>query len=176
MIGTSSWKYPGWCGQVNDKITLKNYANLPRFGALPGKPNQHFLNADLFKKAFLSSFDRIQNKAGVFIFEFSHFYPKDFEHGRNFVVQLDDFFSQLPKNYSYAVEVRNKSLLQPEYFSMLRSHEVGHVFNSWIELPEVTDQIYNDIFGELTVVKFTTISEDQSIHRIGASSPPLLNS
>lgn len=211
-IGTSSWKYPGWCGQiydegryitrkkfsqsrferecleeyaeifptvcvdagyykfpspqyleglsnqvpdsfrfgfkVTDTITLKNYTNLPRFGALAGKPNEHFLNADLFKKAFLSSFDRIQDKAGVFIFEFSHFYPKDFEHGRDFAVMLDQFFSQLPKNYAYAVEVRNKSLLQPEYFSMLGSHGVAHVFNSWTRMPEVADQI--QISGSFT--------------------------
>lgn len=211
LIGTSSWKYPGWCGKiydelayitrkkfsefgferecltecaetfptvcvdagnykfpspqyleglskhvpdsfrfgfkVTDTITLKNYTNLPRFGALAGKPNEHFLNAELFKKAFLSSFDQIQDKAGVFIFEFSHFYPRDFEHGRDFVAQLDDFFSQLPKTYAYAVEVRNKSLLQPEYFSMLGSHGVAHVFNSWTKMPEVADQIHNDIFG-----------------------------
>jgi uncharacterized protein YecE (DUF72 family) len=212
FIGTSSWKYPGWCGQVYDEsryitrkkfsesrfereclteyaetfpavcvdagyykfpspqyleglskqvpdsfrfgfkvtdtITLKNYTNLPRFGAMAGKPNEHFLNADLFKKAFLSSFDRIQDKAGVFIFEFSHFYPKDFEHGRDFVVLLDEFFSQLPKTYSYAVEVRNKSLLQPEYFSMLGSHGVAHVFNSWTKMPEVAEQI--QIPGSIT--------------------------
>ncbi len=205
FIGTSSWKYPGWCGQVYDEsryitrkkfsearfereclaeyaeifptvcvdagyyrfpspqyleglckqvpdsfrfgfkvtdtITIKNYTNLPRFGALAGKPNEHFLDADLFKKAFLSSFDRVQDKVGVFIFEFSHFYPKDFEHGRDFVVLLDEFFSKLPKTYAYAVEVRNKALLQPEYFSMLGSHGVAHVFNSWTKMPEVSEQI-----------------------------------
>lgn len=204
-VGTSSWKYPGWCGQVYDEsryvtrgkfsearfereclaeyaeifptvcvdagyykfpspqyleglckqvpdsfrfgfkvtdtITIKNYTNLPRFGALAGKPNEHFLDADLFKRAFLSSFDRVQDKAGVFIFEFSHFYPKDFSHGRDFVGLLDGFLSQLPKTFSYAVEVRNKTLLQPEYLSMLASHGVAHVFNSWTKMPELGEQL-----------------------------------
>lgn len=175
FIGTSSWKYPGWCGQVydhskyitrgkfaesrferdclteyadifptvcvdagyykfpspayleglskqvpdafrfgfkvTDTITLKQYTNLPRFGPLAGKPNEHFLDADLFIKAFLSSCDHIRDKVGVLIFEFSHFYAKDFTHGRDFVAMLDGFFAKLPKTYSYAVEIRNQSFL-----------------------------------------------------------------
>lgn len=205
FIGTSSWKYPGWCGQiygevryitrkkfsqsrferecldeyadifptvcvdagyytfpsvpylealarqvpegflfgfkVTDAITIKNYPGLPRFGDKAGKPNEHFLDADLFKAAFLSSCERIKDKIGVLIFEFSHFYPKDFAHGREFMEMLDRFFSQLPRSFSYSVEVRNKSLLQPEYFAMLRSHGVAHVFNSWSRMPEVADQM-----------------------------------
>ncbi|GEP43880.1 hypothetical protein BGE01nite_31710 [Brevifollis gellanilyticus] len=77
----------------------------------------------------------------MFIFEFSHFYPKDFNHGREFVEMLDQFFGQLPRGYSYAVEIRNKSLLQPEYFSMLASHGVAHLFNSWTKMPEMGEQM-----------------------------------
>lgn len=116
LIGTSSWKYPGWCGQiydeqrychrgrfakarferdclaeyaetfrtvcvdaiyyqfpsepflndlvarvpadfqfackVTDDLTLKRFPNLPRFGMKAGKPNEHFLDAVLFRRAF----------------------------------------------------------------------------------------------------------------------------
>lgn len=77
----------------------------------------------------------------MLIFEFSHFYPKDFAHGREFMEQLDMFFSQLLRSFNYAVEIRNKSLLQPEYLAMLANHGVAHLFNSWTKMPEVSDQM-----------------------------------
>lgn len=39
--------------KVTDDITLKRFTNLPRFGIKAGKPNENFLNADLFINAFL---------------------------------------------------------------------------------------------------------------------------
>src|SRR5579859_2254101 len=112
-VGTSSWKYAGWCGQiydrekyithgrfaetrfkrdclteyaevfktvcfdgayyrfqdersieklvkqvpddfvftfkVTDEITIKTFTDLPRHGKRAGKPNENFLNADMFK-------------------------------------------------------------------------------------------------------------------------------
>src|SRR5580765_5215845 len=117
FVGTSSWKYPGWRGQlyeedryvyrgkfaesrfnkfclseyaevfktvcvdaayykfpdrpylepmmtsvpddfqfalkVTDEITIKQFTNLPRYGLKASKPNENFLNADLFASAFL---------------------------------------------------------------------------------------------------------------------------
>ncbi len=204
-IGTSSWKYPGWCGQVyteanyftrskfseakfereclaeyggvfptvcvdagyytfpsvkyleglcsqvpegfkfgfkvSDAITIKTYPNIPRFGDKAGKLNEHFLDADLFRAAFLSSCDRFKDKIGVLIFEFSHFHPSDFAHGRDFMNQLDGFLAKLPKSFAYAVEIRNSTFLHPEYFAMLGSHGVAHVFNSWTRMPGVEEQI-----------------------------------
>src|SRR5271165_7094825 len=39
---------------VTDDITIKKFTNLPRFGARAGKPNGHFLDANLFTGAFLA--------------------------------------------------------------------------------------------------------------------------
>jgi uncharacterized protein YecE (DUF72 family) len=39
--------------KVTDAITIKKYPKLDRFGDLAGKPNENFLNAELFAKAFL---------------------------------------------------------------------------------------------------------------------------
>ena len=123
-IGTSSWKYPGWCGmlydraryeyrgkfaetrfkrdclaeyaevfktvcvdaayytfpsqqylegmvtqtpddflfglKVTDAITIKKFPKLDRFGEQAGKPNENFLNADLFAKAFLKPCEAVR--------------------------------------------------------------------------------------------------------------------
>jgi len=204
-IGTSSWKYEGWCGmlydqsryvtrgkfaetrfdrtclveyaevfktvcvdgayyrfpsakyldglvsqvptdflftfKVTDEITIKKFTHLPRHGIKAGKPNPNFLNAELFANAFLGSCERIKSNVGVLIFEFSHFYPSDYEHGRDFVADLDMFLGKLPKGWRYGVEIRNNTFLHPDYFAMLRRHQVAHVPNNWSRMPEVGEQI-----------------------------------
>ncbi|MDB6019092.1 MAG: hypothetical protein JWR19_3581, partial [Pedosphaera sp.] len=123
--------------KVTDEITLKRFTNLPRFGRRAGKPNEHFLNAELFTAAFLKPCDEFKQNIGLLMFEFSHFYPSDFERGRDFVEALDLFLGKLPKGWRYGVEIRNKTFLQPEYFAMLSRHGVTHVFNSWADMPSV---------------------------------------
>jgi len=75
------------------------------------------------------------------MFEFSRFHPSDYEHGRDFVADLDKFLGQLPKGWPYAVEMRNKNWLQPDYFSYLARHGVTHVFNSLDAMPSVSEQM-----------------------------------
>ena len=161
FIGTSSWKYPGWCGmlydeskyitrgkfsesrferdclteyaevfktvcfdggyyrfpeqrfiekliaqvpsdflftfKVADEITIKKFPNQPRHGIKAGKVNEHFLDADMFARAFVKPFELFKQNVGMFIFEFSKFYPSDYEHGGDFVADLDKFLGQLPE-------------------------------------------------------------------------------
>ena len=205
FIGTSSWKYPGWRGQlyseeryawhgkfsearferlclaeyaqvfktvcvdaayykfpdhafleqlvsqvpadflfalkVTDRITLKRFANLPRFGRRAGTTNEDFLNAGLFASAFLGPCQPIQANLGLLIFEFSHFSPREFERGREFVEALDQFLGELPRGWRYGVEIRNRTFLHPDYFAMLARHGAAHVFSSWQDMMPVNEQL-----------------------------------
>jgi len=205
FVGTSSWKYPGWCGQVydrskyeyrgkfaesrferdclreyaetfktvcvdgayyrfpeqkylnslvsqvpedfkfafkvTDEITIKNFPKLPRHADRAGKPNENFLNADLFTRLFLGPCEEIRNYVGLLMFEFSHFWPGDFERGRDFMAALDAFLGALPKGWPYGVELRNSRWLKPQYFECLARHKVAHVYNSWTEMPPVSEQM-----------------------------------
>lgn len=127
--------------KVTDTITLKKFPNLPRFGVRAGKQNEFFLNAGMFERMFLQPCEAIRPHVGLLMFEFSRFYPTDFEHGRDFVAALDGFLAQLPNGWSYGVEMRNRNWLQPEYFECLARHQVAHVFNSWTEMPPISEQI-----------------------------------
>jgi uncharacterized protein YecE (DUF72 family) len=204
-VGTSSWKYPGWCGtiydraryeyrgkfaetrfkreclaeyaevfktvcvdaayysfpsqqsleglvaqtlddfvfglKVTDTITTKKFPKLDRFGQQAGKPNENFLNAELFVKAFLKPCESVRPAIGVLMFEFSRFWPTDYEHGRDFIADLDKFLGQLPKGWPYGVEMRNRGWLKPEYFQCLARHQVTHVYNSWEAMPPVGEQM-----------------------------------
>jgi uncharacterized protein YecE (DUF72 family) len=127
--------------KVTDAVTIKKFPNLARFGQKAGQLNADFLNADLFAKAFLKPCEEIRAKVGVLMFEFSRFWPSDYEHGRDFVADLDKFFGKLPKGWPYAIEMRNHHWLAPEYFGCLARHEVAHVFNSWDAMPPVSEQM-----------------------------------
>jgi uncharacterized protein YecE (DUF72 family) len=75
------------------------------------------------------------------MFEFSRFYPGDFERGRDFVDALDQFLARLPKGWPYGVEIRNRHFLHADYFSMLSRHEVAHIYNSWQDMPSIEEQM-----------------------------------
>ncbi len=205
FLGTSSWKYPGWCGmlydraryewrgkfaetrfnrdclaeyaevfktvcvdaayytfpsqryleglaaqvpddfqfgfKVTDAITIKKFPKLDRFGELAGKPNPHFLDVELFEKEFLGPCELIRPKVGLLMFEFSRFWPTDYAQGRQFVADLDRFLGQLPLRWPYAVELRNRAWLKPDYFACLTQHHTAHVYNSWEAMPAVSEQM-----------------------------------
>ena len=127
--------------KVTDTITIRKFPQLDRFGHLAGKPNENFLNADLFARAFLRPCETIRPNIGLLMFEFSRFWPADYEHGRDFVADLDQFLGQLPQGWPYGVEMRNRNWLQPQYFDCLARHRVTHVFNSWEAMPPVSEQL-----------------------------------
>jgi uncharacterized protein YecE (DUF72 family) len=113
--------------KVTDEITVKKFPNLPRFGDRAGMANENFLNANLFSQEFLGPCEHIRTHVGVVMFEFSRFHKGDYEHGRDFVADLDKFFSNLPKGWPYAVEMRNSYWLAPDYFAFLSRHSITHV-------------------------------------------------
>jgi uncharacterized protein YecE (DUF72 family) len=135
--------------KVTDAITIKNFPKLDRFGDLAGKPNENFLNAELFVKAFLGPCEAVRSSVGMLMFEFSRFWTTDYEHGRDFVADLDRFLGQLPNGWPYGIELRNRNWLRPDYFESLSRHHVTHVFNSWEAMPPVSEQM--KLPGSLTL-------------------------
>ena len=120
---------------------MKKFPNLDRFGIRAGKPNENFLNAELFGRAFLKPCEAIRQHVGILIFEFSRFYPGDYAPGAEFVAELARFLGGLPTGWPYGIEVRNKNWLTAEYFACLARHSVAHVFNSWDAMPSVGEQM-----------------------------------
>lgn len=127
--------------KVTDDITIKKFPGLARFGARAGTMNPNFLNPEMFRRLFLGPCEVFRSKIGPLIFEFSAFHKHEFEHGRDFIAVLDQFLAALPRGWDYGVEMRNKAWLVPEYFDMLRSHGVAHVFNNWTRMPSIAEQL-----------------------------------
>jgi uncharacterized protein YecE (DUF72 family) len=127
--------------KVTEAVTIKRYPRIAKSGLKAGQVNPDFLNADLFATAFLKPCEEIRSKVGVLMFEFSRFSPSEYESGAQFVADLDAFLEKLPAGWPYAIELRNKEWLGPEYFACLARHRVAHVFNSWEKMPPVSEQL-----------------------------------
>lgn len=60
--------------------------------------------------------------------------------GEEFIGKLDLFFSRLPTDFSYYLEIRNAGLLGQRYHDMVKAHGVAHVYNHWSYMPFLTEQ------------------------------------
>lgn len=129
--------------KATEKSTIFKYPNLPRYGKEAGQLNSAYLDANVFLEHFLPGLEPIQDRIGVIMFEFSHFYPGMVESGSAFVKALEKFLTEIRKqtDLPLSVEIRNASWAKPEYFKMLSGCGVGHVFNSWTKMPSIGEQL-----------------------------------
>ena len=126
------------CFKVWEEITIPSFAQHVRYGARAGLPNPRFLDAKLFNDLVLTPYreTKFEPHTGPFLFEFQR-------HGMStdeFCSRLDGFFSQLPQDFRYAVEIRNAGLLGSEYHKVLETHGVAHVYNHWSYMPPLAEQ------------------------------------
>jgi uncharacterized protein YecE (DUF72 family) len=202
LIGTSSWKYEGWIGQiythdrylsrgrfsqkrfqaeclneyaatfpivcgdfsfyqfpaeqywqrlfssapaslkyafkVPEEITVKLFPTHPRYGSRAGEINPSFLDALLFRNAFLDLLEPYRDRIAALIFEFG---KQPYTKADAFLAELDPFLAALPGQFRYAIEVRNQEFLDAGYFRCLQAHGVAHVFNAWTRMPEISEQM-----------------------------------
>jgi uncharacterized protein YecE (DUF72 family) len=117
--------------------------------ARAGKANPDFLNADLFVEEIYQPYERhFASHSGPFVFEFQTLAKSSGIDAEGFATRLDEFFSALPREGQFAVEIRNEEFLTPMYFAVLREHGVAHVFNSWTRMPPIGHQL--DLPGSIT--------------------------
>ncbi|MDX2192005.1 MAG: DUF72 domain-containing protein [Gemmatimonadales bacterium] len=127
--------------KVWNRITLHT-ATVTAHGFTRGERNPGFLDATLFLDAVAAPMARhFRAHCGPLVFEFP-WIPKGTGLGpERFAAALDVFFSALPRELPYAVEVRNVEFLGAPYFAVLREHGVGHVFNAWTRMPRIGYQL-----------------------------------
>ena len=127
--------------KVWNQVTVHTFAKA-QDPARAGKTNPDFLNPEVFVEAVLEPYHRhFADHMGPFVFEFQAIGRGSGIGPAEFADHLDRFFSALPREPRYAVEIRNEEFLTPMYFAVLREHEVAHVFNSWTRMPGIGDQL-----------------------------------
>lgn len=77
---------------------------------------------------------------GPIILEFPPF-PRNMSIDPNeFLTRLEQLVRRLPREFEYAVELRDARLLTPRYRDLLARHGVGHTFNYWSAMPSPGEQ------------------------------------
>ena len=127
--------------KVPEQITCKVFPAHARYGAQAGTDNPSFLDAGLLKEMFLRRLWRYRRRTAALIFEFGAFGRRSFAGLHEFLDRLDPFLGALPREFRYAVEIRNPEFLEGDYFAVLRARGVAHVYNAWSRMPELRHQI-----------------------------------
>jgi uncharacterized protein YecE (DUF72 family) len=80
---------------------------------------------------FLKRIDKLKEKLGILLLQF----PANFTEKK--IPYLKQYLCELPKRYQYAVEFRNKNLLNKELFAILNKNNIALVWTDKISSPKM---------------------------------------
>ena len=93
---------------------------------------------------FLGTMSVLGDKLGPLLFQFGYFNRSVFKLGSEFFTRLKPFLEKLPKDFKFALEIRNKAWLDARFTDLLRQHNVALALidQSWMPRPwEVEEKI-----------------------------------
>ena len=144
-----------WADRTPDDFRMS--AKFPRSVCHAGdgpKPNPdrilHLEHTAKDRHDFFTAMLELGPKCGPLVLQFPYFNKKVFASEKPFMDRLDQFLGDLPTDFEYAVEVRNRQWFTAELAYLLRSHNVSMVLvdQAWMphadELPSRLDPVTTD--------------------------------
>jgi uncharacterized protein YecE (DUF72 family) len=107
-------------------------------------------------KNFLTAMDGLGEKLGPMLFQFGKFKSSEFKTQAEFLVRLKPFLKTLPKDYRFAVQIRNKDWLDLRFVDLLREHSVALALidQSWMPRPWELKNDLDLITSDFTYVRW----------------------
>jgi uncharacterized protein YecE (DUF72 family) len=103
--------------------------------------NPDYLSTEVFIKGFYEPATSIlDNALAGMIFEQEYQRKTESSTPEKIALELDEFFTHIPKDNRYHVEIRTQRLLAQPLFDVLAKHGVGLVLSHWTWLPSLRDQ------------------------------------
>jgi uncharacterized protein YecE (DUF72 family) len=117
--------------------------------------------------AFLEAMSALEEKCGPLVLQFPYFNKQAFLSPQPFYDRLDAYLSTLPRDFRYAVEVRNKWWVKPPLLDILRAHDTALVLVELNYMPHpadlaakldvvTTDFVYGRFIGDRKAVEERT--------------------
>jgi len=100
--------------------------------------NPDFLSVDLFMR-YIDAVEPMLSRLDGIMLEFEYLNRSKMSGVSEFIDRLGSFFTKVPPGLPLAVETRNKNYLTEDYFKMLSSLGVMHVFSEKLYMPPVTE-------------------------------------
>jgi len=103
--------------------------------------NPVYLDATAFREQFYEpALQLVERWLHGMLFEQEYHRKQDRPAPSQVAQELDQFFSSIPQDSRYHVELRTESFLCPELFHVLEDHGVGQVLSHWTWLPSLRRQ------------------------------------
>jgi uncharacterized protein YecE (DUF72 family) len=114
------------------------------------------VDCDAEFKQFIEVMDNLDDKLGPLLLQFSFFNSSDFRGVTDFLSRLRPFLKKLPKDHKFAVEIRNKQWLDPQFIDTLREHRVALALidKSWMPRPTEWFETFDPITADFTYVRW----------------------
>ena len=84
---------------------------------------------------FLRIMERLGESLGPLLIQFPYFSKKIFSYKDVFMERLDRFLGDLPSNFRYAVEIRNRHWLNADFATLCRRHKAALVLADQVWMP-----------------------------------------
>jgi len=94
--------------------------------------------------AFLKNMALLGDKLGPLLLQFRYYRKSEFKSADEFIAKLDPFLATLPKEYMFAVEVRNREWVGEKLLGALRQHGIALALTDhpWMErIGPLTDKL-----------------------------------
>jgi uncharacterized protein YecE (DUF72 family) len=100
--------------------------------------------------------DLLGNKLGPLLLQFGYFNKKAFVGANDFLVRLRPFLKKLPKGQKFAVEIRNKNWLAPQFVETLQEHGVALALidQSWVPRPAQSFEKFDPFTTDFMCVRW----------------------
>jgi uncharacterized protein YecE (DUF72 family) len=114
------------------------------------------LNCDDDLNHFLKTMSLLGDKLGPLLFQFGSFNQKDFKTQDDFIARLKPFLAKLPKEFKYAVEIRNKHWMNQRHADVLHEYGIAMALidQSWVPRPWEMKQQFDMITADFTYVRW----------------------
>jgi uncharacterized protein YecE (DUF72 family) len=105
---------------------------------------------------FLTVMDELGEKLGPLLLQFGYFNRKEFVGVNDFISRLVPFLKALPKDHKFAVEIRNRNWLVPQFVETLRERGVALALidQSWMPKPASWFEKFDPITTNFTYARW----------------------
>jgi uncharacterized protein YecE (DUF72 family) len=113
------------------------------------QPMENFLDPIAFEQQVLRPIAScFTDHQGPLVFEFPELpHAPPIEPGE-FATLLRRFFDRVSRDFAYAIELRDQTLLGREYAQVLDDYQISHVLNYWERMPDLLSQ-YESLGGQV---------------------------
>lgn len=126
---------------------------------------------------FLNSMELLAERLGPLLLQFPYFNRNTFASRAQFDKLLQPFLRTLPKEFKFALEIRNKNWISWDFLELLRDHSVAFVVVAQAWMPSIDvlaralDLLCGDFFyarfigdrKEIKTVRWNNLTEDKTL-------------